>query len=346
MMKPLIGLLYVALTCGQFTEPELSLTKTPGSLEIERPREPIQASRVVNFEYAYALLHKRLTVVRVSLSTGGRDEIRLGRFPEMNALKSHIVSDIDVDTDNAIYIPIVWTDAPRRTSAGVAVFSAAGAHQRTIKLVPPVNIRRFAVHPSGSLFVLGTSGECFKGTTGKCLLVHEYTPDGQRIRSFSEAPALVWPGQSSDPSEHGFEKLFEEADRGQLWIRDGLVYQLLPVSNIIRAYTPDGSLAAETTFLPPGPGTFRIWNAFSVGEGRYLVDWVRLEGSGKEAGRRRGLAVHDRNGTPLTRTYGPQDGLSLPLACRESDDCVVVTRHTDGTLTLSRARLELRLRTP
>ncbi|MCC7176742.1 MAG: hypothetical protein IT159_16220 [Bryobacterales bacterium] len=284
------------------------------------------------------MLYKRLAVRRFLLRTGQVVEVGLDAFPEAQAASFNILSDIDVGGDGSIYVPIVWSEAGRIFHSGVAVWNPQGRYERTIRLDPPVEVRHIALGDNGDLFVLGMDPDHYKGLRPENFLVHKYTPSGRRLASFSQtslrAPIAAKGGVHRD--------LTTEADRGKLWMQDGTLWQMQPVTRGLRAFSLDGRLLREVRFAPPtetGSGTAWIWNVFKVSGDQFLVDWVLEENSPGALRRSRGVVAHDAIGRPISRLTGPLDGIDMPIACDSAGTCVVIRGGPGAPRVMASARL-------
>jgi len=225
------------------------------------------------------------------------------------------------------------------------VLNSEGAAQRVIPLVPPVDAARIALDDQGNVFVLGIDPDFFYNRASSCLLVHKYSSDGHRSVSFSEAPqAWNLRGRGNGHPGPDIGRLRTETDRGHLWVSDGLVCHLLPLSRTLRVFDSSGMLVREIRLQSPDTRSDRdlIWNLFPISDQHLLVDWVHEEPAEHGLTRGRHLCVHDSNGAPISALASWREVPGPPIGCDRSGVCVLVARPTPGVRELINVSVRLR----
>jgi hypothetical protein len=298
----------------------------------------------------YFLGSRRAVVHHLSKSTGNTHEISLAQPRELES--AEIQRDLHVDQNGLLYLAATWKSAGQQAGAGVFVFDAAGRNTRKIILSPPIMVRHVATDDQGNLFALGVDQEYFWRRTDDCLLIHKYSSEGKRTVAFSACPSHLDLRRMGDvrPGPDA-QRLWEEAARGRIWLKKGLVYHLLPVSRQLRIFEGNGSLVKNFVLTPPdaqsvlrqspatNPDTSndQIWSLVDLPGGRYLVDWLHIEGGG----RFRYLSLHDDEGKPLSAAMRTPWPRSLPKFSEE-DGRVCFVRTGNGAQEIIHARIDLR----
>jgi hypothetical protein len=244
--------------------------------------------------------------------------------------------DMAIDSRGQMFLAAIWTQKPKGGGAGVLVYDAAGHYQRTIVLKPQVSIRHLAMDAAGNLFVLGIDPAYFKGFTNLCALVHKYTPDGQRVLTFSGCPIPTGERAVTGPP---WEQLSFEVDRGSIWIQDGRLYQVLPAGRAVRVFDSVTGIALSETSLHPPPsdgltvatGPSVAWRVVPLGERGYLVVWSVPTTMGRTSF----VSAHDRNGAPTTGWNAPLR-VGMPVAAAPNGNAFVLAPERDGTVSLLR----------
>ncbi|MGC8794864.1 MAG: hypothetical protein ACP5U2_15905, partial [Bryobacteraceae bacterium] len=203
-------------------------------------------------------------------------------------------------------------------STGVFVFDGSGLHVRTVTLEFAGLATRFAPGPDGNLWVIGVESHWLQDQTRECYLLHKFSPEGKRLASLSNCPETEQPGPGGRPLS-SFSPLREETARGHLFVHEGLIHHVLPVSRRLRIFRTDGALVRDVALIPPPSSELlapcglkadqasqRIWRIVPLPEGRFLVEWLHAEKAGT-AGERRTtfLAVHGADGSPITAAADP-----------------------------------------
>jgi hypothetical protein len=218
-----------------------------------------------------------------------------------------LMPSLALGPDGHILVPAVWsreTSGGRRFQSGAFVFSSGGAYERTLLFEPPVEARRLVRDESGNFFVSGVDGAYFRSLTGGCYLLHKYSPDGNRLGSFSECPDNEGGRLRSSMTE--MKRLMREMDHSHLWHRGGELVQVLALSRLVRTFDAGGRLMREVILEPPDesriltkpfplpvPVTERlVFGAFALPGQGWLIHWMLTAG-----GYRRGyLSVHRFDG--------------------------------------------------
>jgi len=264
--------------------------------------------------------------------------------PESASAKVDFMEDMAIDSAGRIFVPAIFSRKPRGGSAVVIVYDAGGHYQRTIVLAPRANIRHLALDASGNIFVLGIDPGYFLGATNSCLLVHKYTPDGERVTAFSGCP--IAPGERPIAGGPQFEQLNFEVDRGSIWVKNGRLYQVLPASRVVRVFdTVTGVGLSETSLQLPGPGEVSpsdvdsavAWRVLPMGQHGYLVLWSGQWKAQSSMAPKRFLSAHDEKGTALTPASYAPFSRGIPVAADVEGQIFILGPERDGTAGLSRS---------
>jgi len=288
-----------------------------------------------------------LSVTRGVVHRAGDGQESLVRIPlesppESATARVNFMEDMAIDSAGRIFVPAIFTRTPKGGDAAVVVYDAGGHYQRTILLAPRANIRHLALDTSGNIFVLGIDPGYYRGGTNSCLLVHKYTPDGERVTAFSSCP--ITPGER-DLSGPEWDRLSFEVDRGSIWIRNGRLYHVLPTSRVVREFdSVTGVGLSETSLQLPRTGEVSLgdidsavaWRVLPMGHG-YLVLWS----AGTSTLRTSFLSAHDAKGvaaTPASRTPLSQ---GIPVATDARGQLFLLSRESDGTVGLLRSAVRI-----
>jgi hypothetical protein len=285
--------------------------------------------------HATYFLHSSGLVHRIGDNDETIARMRLQPPPE-GANAQVLYSDIAVDSKGGMFVGATWTRQPSGGGAGVLVYDTEGRYERTIVLSPRSNMRHLAMDASGNLFVLGIDPGYFRGVSNLCLLVHKYSPDGNRVTAFSSCPIPAGDRSVQGPA---WEQLSFEVDRGSLWIENGKLYHVLPSSGVIRVFDPTTGLGLgeialrlpqsdELASLATGPSV--AWRVLSRGSDGFLVVWSVPTA----AGRTSVLVTHDRSGKPT----GPRSRVrtGMPVASAPNGHIFFLSPQPDGTVGLLR----------
>ncbi len=286
----------------------------------------------------YFLHTERGVVHRIGDNERSLTSIQLQPPPEAEGA-AMFYSDIAVDATGRMFVAATWTRKPRGGGAGVLVYDAQGNYERSIVLSPRTNIRHLALDKSGNIFVLGVDPSYFKGASNLCLLVHKYGPDGKRLTAFSGCPI-----PPNERTESRWRDLNFEVDRGSLWLEDGKLYQVLPVSRLVRVFEPQTGMAvAEVSLRPPqseevgstttGPGI--AWRVISRGHDGFLVVWSATTDSGRTSY----VTAHDQSGVAIASWRNPFT-VGMPVATATNGQVLVLAPERDGTVGLLRGVVE------
>jgi hypothetical protein len=241
--------------------------------------------------------NRRATVFRVSAGDGSTHEMTLEDAPEFAANSVAVVQGAFVDERGESVIPALW-----RGGAGYFVFTGGGRYVKTIRLNPPVELRRIAPG-GGNLYVLGLDPA---SRPGRRLLVHKYTAAGRRVTAFSECPP---------------DNAAAELAGGQLWVKDGLVYHVLPGSKRLRVFDAGAKLLRDAAIEPPAGASGAIQTVVPAAGGRFLVEWAA---AGTYLARRF-LSFHDENGRAISAAREPERSA---LVFTDSDGIGYLLRYT------------------
>ncbi len=285
----------------------------------------------------------------------------LHAIPEASRADVRLSRSLAVDARGRIYIPGVWSEWGRGSTAkaGIFVLDERGRPTQTITLPLQMDPAQVAVDDAGNLIVLGWTESAMR-RGGECQLLHRFAPDGTHHGSFSPCPqraALAAP--SFDERRSAFLGLKDDVLEGLLWSRGDRIYHVLPGERLLRIFTGGGLLVQEATFQPPessrllaeagaraNPAGDRIHRLVPLPDGRYLVEWLHVEAVGRSGQRRATfLALHDSQGRPLTRAAHPVPAHpSVPVDC-DPDGRVLflhLTREGGEKVMLIRASVVLR----
>jgi hypothetical protein len=300
---------------------------------------------------------KGSTVSRLDSTTGALESFPLRGIPAQIGSNLEMISSIDVDRSGRLLLPAMWRGVGRSHHLGVFVFAPGGTLDRAIELQPVVLARHIAVGESGAIYVLGIDPAYFKSEQERCNLVHRYDPDGVRTDSFSPCPSeldLRRPGDVRPGPDWG--RLTGESDRGRLWIEDGSVYHVLPVSKRVRVFDGAGRMNREFVLSPPptaadllrsygqqdltlsGESVGRIWPATN---GRFIVQWLHTERRGNAQHNFPYLTVHDSEGAPVSRAATLPCKQCTPLGVDGDRIMTFLVKVAPDRRELMRARLSV-----
>jgi len=208
-----------------------------------------------------------------------------------------------------------------------------------------VEARSVAVGPDGTLFVLGIEAAFFRGTAPECHLIHQHTPSGERIRSFSRCPAAEAGGFGPTlRSGVNYESLKLEADYGKVWRRHDQVLQLLPQTGELRTFSRDGVLIRTVRFERPegsASGPYVIHALFPLRDGRFLVFWRSSLREGNTVRASGGVALHGADGRMLSNLAGPEPFAGrFPAFVNARGECIFQSiEEATGKTTLWKAEV-------
>jgi hypothetical protein len=273
--------------------------------------------------------------------------VTLTLSPTPEGASASLMEDMAIDSAGRLFIPAIWRYAPKGGSAGIFVFDSRGYYERTIELAPRTNVRHIAMDEAGNIFVLGIDPAYYRRTADTCFLVHEYSPQGERLKAFSSCPAdLARTRQTSGPA---WQELNLEIDRGRLWFSGGRLYQLLPASHQIRIFDPaSGRPVGQVGLQSPvsasegSPGPI-VWRIVQVAEGQYLAQWSVPKGAANGAGvaRSLGLVLHDKSGSSLSNPAHLTGEAMVPLFANGDGTITFAVGRPNGTIRLARSAVSL-----
>ena len=302
----------------------------------------------------------RWTVHRVSAS-GHAVSFNLHTVPETSHSTIRPNRDVAIDGSGKIYVPGNWfrrknEGAPK---AGVFVFEPDGRYSHTIELGLQGSPEHIAVDADGNIFVLGLEAGYIRGTARECRLLHRFAPDGKLLESFSPCPEAPPPGEVGRNQWPALRRrLSEEAERGDLFIRGGRLFHVLPLARTVRIFAGGSRLLQEVAFVPPAssrllaeagmradPAGSRISRLVPLPDGRFLVEWLQIEPVGPSGQRRTTfLALHGPDGRHLSEAAHPPAGRpSIPIDCDWEGRVLFLHLNPEGSgrVELVRAALSL-----
>jgi hypothetical protein len=245
---------------------------------------------------------RRSTVFRVSAGDGSIREMTLEDAPEFAGDSGAVQQGAFVNERGDCLIPALW-----RGGSGYFVFTGDGRYVKTIRFNPPLGLRRIARGAGGSLYVLGLEPA---SRPGPRLLVHKYSAAGARITAFSGCPP---------------ESTAAELAGGQVWVKDGLVYHVLPASKRLRVFDARGKLLRDNAIEFPAGASGAIQTAAPAPGGRFLLEWA---GAGTYLARR-SLSLHDQNGRAISAAT-PEPERSALLFTDSGGICYLLRYTPDG----------------
>lgn len=300
---------------------------------------PADLGGVVQYgpNHATYFLHSGQGVVH-RIADGEESLVRIPlQAPPESADADLLYSDLAINSEGEMFVAATWTRKGSGGGAGVLVYDRDGHYLRTVVLSPRTNIRHLAIDASGNMFVLGIDPAYFKGASNLCLLVHKYSPEGNRVTAFSGCPIAAGDRTVNGPQ---WDLLSFEVDRGSLWIDNGKLYHVLPSSRVIRAFdTVTGVAVGETTLQPPeldDPGTAATgpavaWRVLPRGPDGFLVVWSVPTAMGRTSF----VAAHDRSGAAKSGWHAPLR-TGMPVASAPNGHVFVLNPQRDGTVSLVR----------
>lgn len=269
----------------------------------------------------------------LSRLSGTIQSFSLHAVPESTHADIQMKDDLAVDGEGRIHVPANWFEWKQASTpkAGVFVFERSGRYLATIELKMQCATERVAVDSAGNLIVLALEAASLKGLRKECFLLHKFTRKGEHLTSFSPCPEANIAGTSgsADSRNSDLARLRADVDRGHLWIRNGLVHHVLPVSRLLRVFDAEGKKVQEIALIPPASDMLlagggmtassaddQVWRILSMSNGSFLVEWLHVEKAGS-AGQRRGtyLALHDQHGRALSSAAHPPSRPAIPLYC-------------------------------
>lgn len=302
----------------------------------------------------------RWAVHRVSAS-GEALSYSLHAVPEASRSRVQVNRDVAIDGGGKIYVPGNWfewrRDAPPK--AGVFVFEPDGRFSHTIELRLWCSPEHIAVDADGTIVVLGLEAGYVRGTARECRLLHRFALDGKHLESFSSCPDAPAPGEVDRNQWPALRRrLSEEAERGDLLIRAGKMFHLLPQARTVRIFAGGSRLLQEVSFVPPessrllaeagmraDPAGSRISRIVPLPDGRFVVEWLQIEAVGSSGQRRTTfLALHTPDGRPLSEAAHPPAGRpSIPIDCDEEGRVLFLHLNPagSGSVELVRAALSI-----
>ncbi len=292
----------------------------------------------------YFVNYETWRIFRLTPSTGDTEEVRLSGVPPDLSASIAFVYDLGVDADGKLYVPANWRLSGVRLS-GFLVFDRRGRYLRAVRLEPSLWLfRHIAVEDGGDLIALGAEGGSLsRRGFGPCYLLHKYSSEGLRRTAFSRCP----PEPKPDPFLRGYrDPRLDEPARSQIWIQDGLLHHLLPVSRLIRVFDLEGTPVREISLDPPpashlllrrsiiaGPDArVEITRLLPLPDGRLLALWKHSSVSY--------WSLQDRDGLPLSQATDPR--FPPPEFVDDAGDAYFRVRRFGERAHLGRARIVLR----
>jgi hypothetical protein len=321
-----------------YPQPTESLELILGNPEFEIPAGPLNAwasSDAGDFHFLALLDAGRRWKITRRSADGMFHDYEIPALPELTQDAGQAMQDIAVDSFGNVYVPMVWRYTKQDQGVGILVFGREGRLTRLVKLEPRTEARKLTIGGDGSLYVLGVDPGFFNRKIDECYLLHKYTPQGQRVVSFSSCPNVNTLRQTGTirPGS-GFARLIEETQRGSIWLKGETVYQLLPHSQEIRKFSTSGAFQSSVVFdLPHAghPGDIAL-QAFERNDGTFLVVWLRQEQTGTNTvSSGKYLAVHDGvSGRVLSQIKPVRRGDAAPFASDGNGGILAISRGPAG----------------
>lgn len=300
----------------------------------------------------------RWGIHRVSQTSDVVNSFSLHEVPEAARANLQMKRDFTIDANGNFIIPANWFEWKRdsQPKAGVFIFGANGRYASTVQFAMQCSPEAVEVDGKGNFLALAVEVAYLRGQKKDCYLLHKFTSTGEHIGSLSRCPTVDLSEQHvlGYPSSVG-DALRMQAENGQLWIRDGLTYHMLPLSRLVRIFNAEGGLHREVTLTPPesasllatggmtaDPSRDQLRRIIPMVDGSYLVEWLHSEPVSSSGMRRTTfLALHSQDGYPLSTATHPPARPSIPILC-DSDGRVLflhLNQASGGRVELVRASL-------
>lgn len=335
------------ITSGRLTIRELS------ARSLSLAEAPVTAACRSPGGAAYLLERPKARLHVVDPEKGTQQHFDIGAIvPSFEQNQTKLISGLDIGPGETVYLPFAWRRAGTKPEFGVFILRSEGQFERLVLFRPPVEIRHIAIGEGGEIFVLGGDPDYFLGKRADCFLIHKYSAAGERISSFSPCPPG---GERRRLAE--FHRLRPEIEQGRLWVEDGSVFHLLPMSRRLRVHDSSGKLLENKQFQPPssasafldeaGAGSRAtdsdvIWRIVPLSKGKYLVQWTHSDHyGGGSIHKVPYLALHDASGNPLSDATRPPWPRSAPAFRASGSECYFLRSATAGRLDFVRARVEV-----
>jgi hypothetical protein len=293
----------------------------------------------------------------VDQTTGAVASHSLHSVPEGTAGSVEFGADFDVYDAGNFLIAGVWKEWKAGTNmrASVFIFTPGKGFGPRQDLGFAGRPERIAALPEGGYVVLAVDPACVRQLESECFLLHKYSSRGERAASFSAIPTGLEPSQRKVSPRETAARLRSETERGHLWVQDGQIFHILPVSRRLRVFNKDGHLVREAVLTAPqSTGLLalhgltsnlnapQVWRAIARPDGTLLVTWLHIENAG--GGQRRGeyFALHGPDGRPLTKAALPEFRPAIPF--RSDSEGKVYFLHLSSATQIELVRARLRIR--
>lgn len=299
----------------------------------------------------------RWAIQVLNRSTGTVVSHSLHSVPEGTAGSVELGSDFDGDSAGNLLFAGVWKEWKAGTDlrASVFIFTPGKGFGPRQDLGFAGRPDRIAVLPDGGYVVLAADPACVRRLEPECLLLHKYSSRGERAISFSSFPTGLDPERRKVSPRETAARLRAETERGHLWVQDGQIFHVLPVSRRLRVFNNDGRLVRETVLttpqstellalhgLTPNSNGPQVWRIVARPDGTFLVTWLHIESTG--GGQRRGeyLALHGPDGRPITKAALPELRPAIPF--RSDSEGIIHFLHLSSATQVELVRARLRVR--
>lgn len=277
--------------------------------------------------WAYSLDDLRNRRARMYFLRGGSGQVREAPVDFLAAgirEAAEIIPNLAIDSAGRACFPVMWREG-RQVGAAIVRLAENGATTAVV-LDSMVEPRHIAFREDGSFVVLGIDAGFFRGREDRCELLHVYSSDGRRLRSFSACPDHGQAG-ASPARRNGvdFELLKPDVDHGQLWLAGDRIHQVLPATRELRVFSASGEPAGVVRFPPPEGlgGQVSIRKLFSLAGGRFLVAWMSQQRTPEGLRGATVAVLHGADGRIASRPARGEDfGGLIPFAVTERGELV------------------------
>jgi hypothetical protein len=296
----------------------------------------------------YSFSIRPFQLARVSALDGAVTHFRLGDIKEVrDATSFQFIQDLTLGPSGLVYVPAVWryqTATSRATHFGVFVFDGQGNYTRKIVFTPPAEVRRLVADATGYLFVIGIDSAYFRKGTPDCLLLHKFSPDGQRLASASPCPNSRNLLTGSHRPGPALEQLKFDVDLAHIWMSDGQIKQILPFSHLLRTFETDLRMLREIRIQVPfredDRAMIRIAQVLPVSNGNLLLVWNYSTRSGDLGRNVQYSSLHDSEGALLTKASPVSS--NIPLFSDDNGFAYLAKLIGKNTVELVRSRVTFR----
>jgi hypothetical protein len=299
------------------------------------------------------------TIHRAVAGASGAASIVTFNLHEIPLLQSSTVTlgeGFDIDAQGNLYVPGSWQAWKGETGAryGIFVFDSRGRYSRLISIPGGGPIYSLAVDNDGNFLASGMDPKYFSSNEEHCWLMRKYSADGSPAGAFSEHPAgrelRLRVGGRPGPD---FGEVMSDLRRGRVWVGKGGVYQLFPVSRVVRILDRNGKTVRDVHLIPPGGQAMlrryqmggatdgdQIWRLATLDDGTFAVEWLHSETNGNTRSNFRYLALHDATGRSLSSPM-PMPPRTILLSGDANGGCYLLRQVDAGTVEAIQAKLSL-----